>query len=110
MTQQAAETVLQEKVTLNEALLSISTYRNGCDFRLKLDGDKTYLEYGCYCLVNLLTDKRRLLHEYLREHGKGDIPSVLINIAPEVRAELLKRKPCEVCDGFLFKKQKKVKP
>ena len=58
--------ILQQEVTLDEAMVDgFKTYLNGCNFKLrtKQDGSR-WLEYGCYCLVNLLTGKEKLLSAF----------------------------------------------
>ena len=96
------EIVLQERVTLDEAMLrGFRTYRNGCNFRLRVYdcGSRVELEYGCYCLVNLETGPGELLVALLGKDCKEPLP---IKPRPETVAELLKRKPCSKCGGFRF--------
>ena len=108
--------ILQKEITLDEAILDgFETYSNGCNFKLlsKQDGSR-WLEYGCYCLVNLLTGKQRLLRDFLenvsteeklmRTLDKVNYPRRRIDhlVRPETIAELLKRKPCQCCGGFLW--------
>lgn len=99
------DTVLQKEVTLNEALLAMSTFRNGCDFKLRFDGEKVYLKYGCYCLINLKTGKPKLLLKFIEEYGSAVEDEVEINPEYNVLMELRKRKPCRHCGGFEYEKQ-----
>src|SRR5260221_295675 len=65
----AKSVVLQEEVTLEDALLGgMSTFPNGCNFRVLFDErGQPWLEYGCYgVLVNLTQGKERLLHHWLK--------------------------------------------
>lgn len=98
-------TVLREAqpaVTLDGALLSMSTFTNGCDFRLRFEGERTFLEYGCYGVhPNLLQGPRYLLSRWLGDGENG--MRELLDVSPETIAELKSRKPCAVCGGFLFK-------
>jgi len=95
--------VLQERVTLADCLLSMSTFANGCDFTLifKSDGSVN-LDYGCYGLhVNLVQGKRRLLMNWLDRNPSGEIPPG----CEKELAELKSRRPCALCGGFKFEKK-----
>ena len=108
--------VLQEEVTLDEALLlGFKTYRNGCNFSLSFKKDGScWLQYGCYCLVNLLTGNEKLLKNFLETSLPAENFINIINhidqpcrridriVNPETIFELLKREPCKCCGGFLF--------
>jgi hypothetical protein len=107
--------ILQHEVTLDKAMLEgFKTFPNGCNFRLRImkDGSK-WIEYGCYCLVNLLTGNQRLLREFLENvppiehltnilHGNYNRRRVDNLVSPEIISELLIRKPCFCCGGFIF--------
>ena len=108
--------IIQKEITLDDAMLDgFKTYRNGCNFKLisKQDGS-LWLDYGCYCLVNLLTGNERLLRDFLEnQEPKEKLSNILANdkhtrrridglIKPETINELLKREPCQVCGGFMF--------
>jgi hypothetical protein len=100
--------ILQKEITLDTAMINgFKTYRNGCNFILRKKQDGTYwLEYGCYCLINLLTGEARLLRNFLKE-TKIEEPSRRIDnlVEPETINILLSREPCQCCGGFLFEKQ-----
>jgi hypothetical protein len=94
--------VLQPQVTMSEALLDgMRTYRNGCNFKLIIKSDRSaWLDYGCYCLVNLATGAERLLVDWLGRGNKYAGPKRL-DVKPETIQELLRRKPCQCCGGSL---------
>ena len=102
------EIVLQERVTLDDALLTnMRTYRNGCNWRLvkELD-DNYYLEYGCDGVyVNLVTGSAKMLYKWFIEEP-GNLRKLSGIVSPETILELLKKKPCTVCGGTKFR----VKP
>lgn len=87
--------------SIDDALLSMSTFYNGCDFRLFFDGDKTYVEYGCYgCHINLVQGANRALMLWVDGgNGRRDVHEA----KPETIIELKKRRPCKECGGFRFK-------
>lgn len=88
-------------VTLDDALLSMSTFLNGCDFRLCFEGRRTFLEFGCYGVhVNLVQGPTRLLMAWLQE-GAGR--RELLGIRLETFVAIQSRKPCSCCGGHLFK-------
>lgn len=112
--------VLQERVTLDEAVLQgSSTFRNGCDFAFYFDDDGgVAMEYGCHGIfVNLVTGHRRLLHLWYT--GQFDAwrkfwvmakpedhhERVHLPVVPETILELKKRRPCGVCGQPYFKEQ-----
>lgn len=100
--------VLQEQVTLDQAVLSASTFTNGCDWAFYFMPDGVYMGYGCYGVhINLLTGKKKLLYQWFKEHTwtEGDITDekVRLPISPETRLELLKREPCKLCGQPFFK-------
>ena len=101
------EIILQEQVTLDQALISgMETFRNGCNFRLRIDAEgEPWLEYGCYGVhLNLSQGTERLLMLFV---GVGnDYRPKKLDIHPTTLNILLKRKPCDVCGGIRFK----VKP
>jgi hypothetical protein len=77
----------------------MSTFRNGCDYRLRFEGEKVFLEYGCFgVLVNLVTGKSRLLMRWHEANPDGRIDD---KVSKETIAELLKRAPCKECGGFI---------
>jgi hypothetical protein len=94
--------VLQKQITLDDALLAgVRTYRNGCNFRLitKADGSR-WLEYGCYCLINLEYGPSALLISWL---GRDSVRAKRLDgVHPETIVELLKRAPCECCGAPWF--------
>lgn len=93
-------------ITLDAALLSMETFPNGCDFRLRFEGKRIFLEWGCYGVhVNLVQGPRRALTLWLQEAGRGDRELIPAQIQPETLLELKKRKPCEQCGGFRFKEE-----
>ena len=108
------EIVLQEKITLDDAVLSASTFPNGCDWAFYFDsatGD-VRMGYGCYgVLINLLTGKRKLLYKYFIENA-DETPTdlndhkVLLPISEETKAELKTREPCKICGQPYFKAYK----
>lgn len=88
----------QDEITLDDALLAMSAFTNGCDFRLRFEGERTFLEFGCYGVhSNLAQGKTRLLMHWLERNSE------LTDVAPETVMELKRRKPCLVCGGFWFK-------
>lgn len=91
----------QSAVALDDALLAMSTFHNGCDFRLRFVGDRIFVEPGCYLLSNLIQGKRRILYDWMIEGGKSS--RELTDIHPEIIMELKSRKPCLCCGGFRFK-------
>lgn len=91
--------ILQSQVTLDDAVLAMSIFPNGCDFRLIMEGKQPFLEYGCYgAHTNLTQGKRRLLMNWLGNEEKKALP-----ISQETLAEILKREPCKRCGGTRFK-------
>lgn len=92
----------QTPVTLDDALLSMSTFYNGCDFKLRTETDgKIFLTYGCYGVHrNLVTGANRLLMLWLEESG-GE--RELLDVSPETILQLRARKPCARCGGFSYK-------
>ncbi len=111
--------VLQERVTLDEAVLQGSgTFNNGCDFAFYFDGGGVAMEPGCYGVhVNLVTGHRRLLHlwytgqfDAMRKFWMIAKPEdhherVRLPVSPETILELKKRRPCGVCGQPYFKDQ-----
>ena len=114
--------ILQRQVTLDEAILGgFKTYNNGCNFKLVSRKDGFYLQLGCYSLINLMQGNESLLLTYLAEsdenymkYGKWsfelnrDAPPVerkLDGVSPDTIRQLLERKPCRCCGGFLFEKK-----
>lgn len=95
-----------DEITLDDALLSMSTFPNGCDFRLRFDGDRVYVEYGCYGVHrNLAQGPKRLLMNWIDADGPGGW-RVVNDVDPETILELKKRLPCPKCGGFQFKAEK----
>ena len=111
--------ILQEQVTLDEAMIDgFKTYRNGCNFKLVTKSDGSHhLEYGCYCLVNLLTGNAKLLQVFLLSvepieklrnltdgisHPRRRIDGL---VSPKTISELMKYEPCSCCGGFIFEQQ-----
>lgn len=102
------EIVLQEKVTLDDAVLSASTFPNGCDWAFYFEPDGVYMGYGCYGVhINLLTGKRKLLYKWFIDQAKpkSDITDarVRLPIHAETIRELKIRKPCDVCGQPYFR-------
>ena len=88
-------------ITLDDALLCMSTFPNGCDYTLRFEGRRVFVEFGCYGVHrNLVQGASRLLYEALDENG-GEME--LLDVAPETIIELMKRKPCSRCGGFTHK-------
>lgn len=93
----------QNAITLDDALLAMSTFANGCDFRLRFVSENVYVEYGCYGVhPHLVREPKRLLMLWIDAGGPGGWRA-LIDVAPETIIELKSRKPCTVCGGFRFK-------
>lgn len=91
-----------DAVTLDYALLSMSTFPNGCDFRLRFEGRRVFLEYGCYGVhVNLTQGANRALMKWLDEAPSGG--REIIGAMPETIMALKARKPCLQCGGFTFR-------
>lgn len=89
-------------ITLDDALLSMSTFPNGCDFRLRFEGRRVFLEYGCYGVhVNLTQGANRALMKWLDEAPSGG--REIVGATPETIMALKTRKPCQCCGGFTFK-------
>lgn len=87
--------------TLDDALLSMSTFPNGCDYTLRFEGRRVFVEFGCYGVHrNLEQGDRRHLYNLLDENGGA---MELLDVAPETLVELKSRKPCVVCGGFTHK-------
>jgi hypothetical protein len=94
----------QDEVTLDDALMEMRTFGNGCDYRLRFEGDRVFLEYGCYGVhPNLQQGKARLLTEWLDGDGPGGWRELTGQVEPETLVLLKARKPCLRCGGFLFK-------
>lgn len=108
--------ILQQEVTLDDALLlSFKTFRNGCNFKLRKDkNERFWLEYGCDCLVNLLTDHEKLVSDFLAKsppmekiellldgiaHPSRRIDHIVSNNTIDI---LLLREPCKRCGGAIF--------
>jgi hypothetical protein len=94
-------------MTLDEMLLDgIETFTNGCNFTLRFEGPRTFLEYGCYGVhLNLAQGAERELMQWLDgsgPRGRGK-ERELVGVHPETVAKLKMRKPCQCCGGFLFK-------
>lgn len=93
---------------LDTALKDFATFPNGCNFRLlsRNGGEYHELDYGCYGVhVNLCRKGERYMMNMLGRRGENG-PVRLNNVNPEVIVELLARKPCEQCGGFLFETRK----
>jgi len=75
------------------------TYPNGCNFRLRVEANQTtWIEFGCYCLINLAQGDAGQLVEALESAPGGRIP-----LPPgDARYTLLERKPCQRCGGPVF--------
>lgn len=110
--------VLQRQITLDEAVLEgIRTFRNGCNFRVLFEGDRAWLEYGCYGVHrNLTQGTERLLMQWLDAEtpeqkfirlaeGRPKNPRKLLDVSQETFMELKKRKPCECCGAPWFSKE-----
>ena len=109
--------VLQERVTLDEAVLEgVRTFRNGCNFRILFDEHgKPWLESGCYGVhINLVQGKERLLFKWfdgilnepvvkLKLMTKMIEPRVPLDVSPETVYELKTREPCARCGAPWFK-------
>lgn len=96
--------ILQREETLDSCLIAgVCTFRNGCNFRLKIEKDGTpYLSYGCYGVhVNLAQGQEKLLMHWL-EKNKATDGYARLNIRPETKMHLMKQRPCEVCGGLLM--------
>ena len=95
------EEILQRKVSLDECLLEgVQTFKNGCNFRLIKKHEKYFLEYGCYGVhVNLVQGKEYLLMRWLAANKGAEHIAALTNADPHTIIELIKRKPCKICDG-----------
>lgn len=77
-------------VTLDDALLSMSTFPNGCDFRLRFEGKRIFLEWGCYGVhVNLVQGAQRALTEWLQEAGPRPVlaPCAAVSFQPPTNSE-----------------------
>jgi len=104
------EIVLQEKVTLDDAVLSASTFPNGCDWAFYFEEDgSVWMGYGCYgVMINLLTGKRKLLYKWFVENTPqtaSDVSNhkVRLPIHAETIRRLKARQPCEMCGAPFFK-------
>ncbi len=105
----SAFVILQERVTLDEAVLaSVETYRNGCNYALYFDKNKTEIGYGCDgVLINLQTGHKRLLHDWFAsQHDHGDKTPlhcrVPLPVSPDTILVLKKRRPCDLCGAPYF--------
>lgn len=99
-------------VTLDDALLSMSTFHNGCDFKLickhENGGKAYYLTWGCYGVhTNLAQGDKRLLMNWLKQAGDE---RKLEGVSPATIAELLSRLPCKECGGFEFQTEVTATP
>lgn len=103
--------VLQEKVTLDEAVVDVvRSYRNGCNYALYFHGDEVEIGYGCDgVLINLLGGKEKLLWKWFdAQHAYGDkTPAnfrVPLPVSKPTIMVLKKKRPCDVCGAPFFKK------
>lgn len=104
------EIVLQERVTLDQALIdNMRTYRNGCNWRLvkELD-DNYYIEYGCDgVLINLIHGSDKMLYKwFIAESTHTHMRKLTGVVQPGTLGYLLAQPPCGVCGGVKFR----VKP
>jgi len=103
------EIVLQEKVTLDDAVLSAHTFKNGCDWAFYFEPDgNVYMGYGCYgVMINLLTGKSKLLYKWFIEQAKppSDVSGARIKlpIHNETIRILKAREPCALCGNPFFR-------
>ena len=101
--------VLQERVTLDDAVLSASTFPNGCDWAFYFEPDgNVYMGYGCYgVMINLVTGKRKLLYKWFIDQAKPDSDvtnaRVRLPIHAETIRELKSREPCKICGQPYFR-------
>lgn len=98
------ELVLQERVTLEEAMLrGFRTYRNGCNFSLEIDHGTgiAMLTFGCYALVNLMQHDERLLRDHLQANNERVRVDQLVSRVAIL--DLMQRHPCTCCGGFRHK-------
>lgn len=112
-----AETILQERRTLDDVLKSsVKAFENGCNFRLVKDDGIYFLEYGCYGVhKNLIQGDELLLLQWFETSSALEKLFDIINhvkkrkkkisgvVFPETILELLSRHPCEQCGGARFK-------
>jgi hypothetical protein len=100
------ELVLQERVTLDGALLdNVRTYRNGCNWRLVKELDNNYyLEYGCDGVyINLIQGSAKMLYKWFITPNEMQMKNLTKVVQPETILELLKKEPCRVCGGTRFR-------
>lgn len=87
---------------VSDYVKAITPFRNGCDFKAIFDGEDIYLDYGCYCLVNLQTGANEQFVRMLRENKDKPIK---IDVTPEIKAAMMEVSPCKLCGGSIFKKR-----
>lgn len=104
------EIVLQKKVTLDDAVLSSSTFPNGCDWAFYFEPDgSVYMGYGCYgVMINLVTDKRKmLLNWFIDNTPKTRTDTSPFRVRLPIHAETIRklkaRQPCDVCGQPYFR-------
>ena len=104
------EIVLHERVTLDDAVLSASTFPNGCDWAFYFEADGSVrMGYGCFgVLINLIHGKRKLLYNWFvnNRQGVGDGAKAVLPISEETKAKLKTREPCKICGQPYFKAYK----
>ena len=89
----------------HEYVEMLTPFRNCCQFRLAIDGDKKFIQPGCCCYINLLTGAARYVFGLTTVEKSG-----MVEIKDEEAArKILEMKPCPVCGGTLFSLQKKMK-
>ena len=84
-----------------DILKAFQTFYNGCNFTLRV-GERIEVEFGCYGVhVNLAQGAKRRLMEWLVDNnGRAEL-----RVLPETLNELISRKPCNRCGGFMFKEK-----
>lgn len=98
--------ILQKQITLDEAILEgVKTFRNGCNFRIKIDDGGLTLEYGCYGVhMYLCQGAERLLLEWLTDGELSvDNPKKALPISRETLMALMERNPCDRCGAPFVK-------
>ena len=80
---------------------AITPFPNGCAFKAIFDGDDTYLTYGCYCLINLLTGAEEQFKNLLEQTSSNN--TIKLNISADIRSAMEDVPPCKHCGGSIHK-------
>lgn len=96
-----------ETITLADGLRTRTTYLNGCNFKIKTDGNIKSVGAGCYLLINLIQGTEYYLWRWIKENASDDGYAPLPD-EPGIHmvlADIMSQIPCKSCGGDIFKKE-----